>query len=78
MMEYDIHTVLDALTLLATGGVIFCMMFTDMKLTYQKDQDIIKFPFVVGGSELPARFPGQEEGVAGQEPAPHLDAHVMS
>ena len=26
MMEYDIHTVLDGLTLIATAGVIFCMV----------------------------------------------------
>ena len=25
-MEYDIHTVLDGLTLIATAGVIFCMV----------------------------------------------------
>lgn len=49
MMEYDIHTVLDALTLAATLGVVFCMTATDMKMTYQKEQDIIKFYVVVGG-----------------------------
>ncbi|PNW73524.1 hypothetical protein CHLRE_13g562475v5 [Chlamydomonas reinhardtii] len=47
MMEYDIHTVLDALTLAATLGVVFCMTATDMKMTYQKEQDIIKFYVVL-------------------------------
>lgn len=47
MMEYDIHTVLDALTLLATSAVIFCMFKSDMRVTYQKDQDAVKFYFVV-------------------------------
>lgn len=47
MMEYDIHTVLDGLTLAATVGVIYCMMFSDMKVTYQKEQDIIKAVYVV-------------------------------
>ncbi|GIL62715.1 hypothetical protein Vafri_16886 [Volvox africanus] len=47
MMEYDIHTVLDALTLLATLGVVFCMLFTDMKNSYQKEQDVVKFYYVL-------------------------------
>lgn len=47
MMEYDIHTVLDGLTLLATLGVVFCMMLTEMKASYQKEQDVIKFIYVV-------------------------------
>ncbi|KXZ43737.1 hypothetical protein GPECTOR_81g185 [Gonium pectorale] len=47
MMEYDIHTVLDGLTLLATLGVVYCMTAADMKVTYQKEQDIIKFYYVL-------------------------------
>lgn len=48
MMEYDIHTVLDGLTLLATGGVIFCMLLQpDIRQTYQKDQDKLHFYIVV-------------------------------
>ena len=48
MMEYDIHTVLDGMTLLATLGVMFCMTLQpDTKLTYQKDQDKLKFYYVV-------------------------------
>mmetsp|Transcript_6274 Transcript_6274/g.13783 ORF Transcript_6274/g.13783 Transcript_6274/m.13783 type:complete len:280 (-) Transcript_6274:393-1232(-) len=47
MMEYDIHTVLDGMTLLATGGIIYCMTLTEIKQTYQKDQDNIKFYLVV-------------------------------
>ena len=53
MMEYDIHTVLDGLTLIATVGVIFCMTLQpDVKITYQKDQDKLKFYFVVSGRRL--------------------------
>lgn len=49
MMEYDIHTVLDILTLLATGGVIACMVFhPEVKLTYQREQDRLKFFMVAG------------------------------
>ena len=49
MMEYDIHTILDGLTLLATGGVIFCMLLqNDIRGTYQKDQDKLQFYLVVG------------------------------
>lgn len=47
MMEYDIHTVLDGLTLVATSTVIFCILGTEIKQTYQKDQDKVKFWFVV-------------------------------
>lgn len=46
-MEYDVHTLLDFLTLLATGGVTFCMMVPrEIKLTYQKEQDRIKWYYV--------------------------------
>lgn len=48
MMEYDIHTVLDALTLVATAMIVYCMIGTDIKQTYQKDQDRVKWYFVVG------------------------------
>ncbi len=48
MMEYDIHTVLDAMTLIATAGVIFCMLVqAQIRVTYQKDQDRLKFYYVV-------------------------------
>ncbi|KAG2482328.1 hypothetical protein HYH03_018737 [Edaphochlamys debaryana] len=47
MMEYDIHTVLDGLTLIATLAVVYCMTATDMRLTYQKEQDMIKFYYVL-------------------------------
>eukprot|EP00197_Chlamydomonas_leiostraca_P003827 CAMPEP_0202866214 /NCGR_PEP_ID=MMETSP1391-20130828/7266_1 /ASSEMBLY_ACC=CAM_ASM_000867 /TAXON_ID=1034604 /ORGANISM="Chlamydomonas leiostraca, Strain SAG 11-49" /LENGTH=176 /DNA_ID=CAMNT_0049546145 /DNA_START=450 /DNA_END=980 /DNA_ORIENTATION=+ len=46
-MEYDIHTVLDGLTLLATVTIVYCMLFTELKQSYQKDQDRIKFYYVV-------------------------------
>lgn len=48
MMEYDIHTILDALTLVATGVILYCMTSTDMARTYQKEQDQVRFYFVVG------------------------------
>lgn len=49
MMEYDVHTLLDALTLLATGVVIGCMLLhPQIRMTYQKEQDRIKWYFVVG------------------------------
>jgi len=50
MMEYDVHTVLDLLTLLATGIVVYCMTCTGVASTYQKDQDKVKSYFVVSGA----------------------------
>ena len=47
MMEYDIHTILDALTLLATGVIVYCMTSTEVALTYQKEQDKVQFYYVV-------------------------------
>ena len=48
MMEYDIHTVLDAMTLVGTGAVVFCMIFVrEIRMSYQKEQDAVKFYFVV-------------------------------
>lgn len=47
MMEYDIHTILDGLTLLATFGVLYALWFTPIKNTYQGDLDSIKFYYVV-------------------------------
>ena len=47
MMEYDIHTVLDGLTLVATGTVLYAMIATSVKNTYQSDLDSVKFYFVV-------------------------------
>jgi hypothetical protein len=65
MMEYDIHTVLDGLTLLATLGVIYCMLFTEMKKTYQKEQDIVKFYYVVclqgGRGQAVCSFRGEDK-----------------
>jgi hypothetical protein len=46
-MEYDIHTVLDLLTLTATCWVVYTMRFTPLKNTYQRDQDSIKLYYVV-------------------------------
>jgi ER lumen protein retaining receptor len=49
MMEYDIHTVLDLLTLVATGVVVACMTVANMRMTYQKDQDQVPWWAVVRG-----------------------------
>ena len=46
MMEYDIHTVLDLLTLVATLWVIYELRFP-LADTYQKDQDTIQSYHVV-------------------------------
>lgn len=57
MMEYDIHTILDGLTLIATAGVIFCMTVPkEISVTYQKEQDRLKFYFVVAPCLLLAFF----------------------
>lgn len=47
MMEYDVHTVLDMLTLLATAWVVYTLRFK-LQDTYQDDQDSIKTYYVVG------------------------------
>lgn len=47
MMEYDIHTVLDGMTLIATSGVLYALWFTPIKSTYQADLDNVKFYYVV-------------------------------
>jgi hypothetical protein len=47
MMEYDIHTILDGMTLLATVGVLYALWFTPIKTTYQADLDNVKFYYVV-------------------------------
>lgn len=52
MMEYDIHTLLDLLTLAATVTVVYCMTQTDMRATYQKEQDGVKFFMVVSDHVL--------------------------
>mmetsp|Transcript_41770 Transcript_41770/g.124946 ORF Transcript_41770/g.124946 Transcript_41770/m.124946 type:complete len:178 (-) Transcript_41770:45-578(-) len=47
-MEYDVHTVLDGLTLLATGAVVYCMAVPrEIAQTYQREQDRLKWYFVV-------------------------------
>jgi|LauGreDrversion2_5_1035112.scaffolds.fasta_scaffold33735_2 hypothetical protein len=54
MMEYDVHTLLDGMTLLATGGVVFCMTVQpEIKQTYQRDQDKLKFYYVVRREMMP-------------------------
>eukprot|EP00891_Asterochloris_glomerata_P002107 jgi/Astpho2/2107/e_gw1.00038.225.1_t len=45
MMEYDIHTLLDFLTLLATVWVIYMLRFP-LRSSYQDKEDSLKFYFV--------------------------------
>jgi hypothetical protein len=49
MMEYDIHTLLDALTLVATVAVIYALTLTPIKNTYQSDLDSVRWYYVVSG-----------------------------
>ena len=46
MMEYDVHTILDLLTLVATLWVIYELRFP-LKETYQADQDTVQSYYVV-------------------------------
>ena len=46
-MEYDIHTVLDFLTLVATVWVIYTLRIP-LKDTYQEEQDSVQTYYVVG------------------------------
>lgn len=62
LMEKDIHTLLDGLTLAATAAVIYGMRFTAVRQTYQKEQDTVKLLYVVRApchppACLPARRP---------------------
>lgn len=50
MMEYDIHTLLDALTMCATVAVIYALTATPIKTTYQADLDSVRWYYVVGAS----------------------------
>jgi len=45
-MEYDVHTVLDLLTLAATAWVIYTLRVT-LKDSYQNEQDTIQTYYVV-------------------------------
>lgn len=46
MMEYDVHTLLDGLTLVATAWVIYMLRFK-LKDTYQAAQDTVHLYYVV-------------------------------
>ncbi len=46
MMEYDIHTILDFLTLIATCWVIYTLFF-QLSDSYQAEEDSIKTWYVV-------------------------------
>lgn len=45
MMEYDVHTILDTLTFLATAWVVYSMMFP-LAHTYQKELDTVHSVYV--------------------------------
>jgi len=47
MMEYDIHTLLDLMTLIATGGVVYALR-VPLRNSYQADQDMVHTLFVAG------------------------------
>ena len=46
IMEYDVHTLLDLLTLATTGWIIFIMM-TQAKGTWQADKDTLWEVYIV-------------------------------
>jgi hypothetical protein len=72
MMEYDIHTLLDALTLVATGGVLYALLLTPIKTTYQSDLDTIKWYYVVRSQS--ARFCSTKCPMHGHESAAMVTA----
>lgn len=45
-MEYDVHTILDMLTLTATAWVIY-MMYVKLKTSYQADKDTLHEAYIV-------------------------------
>lgn len=51
MMEYDVHTLLDLLSLAATAWVIYMMRFS-VTDSYQADQDTVKTYYVVRAPSL--------------------------
>ena len=52
MMEYDIHTILDLLTLVATLWVIYELRMP-LKDTYQAEQDTVQAYYVVSTFDEP-------------------------
>jgi hypothetical protein len=46
VMEYDVHTLLDLLTFVATGWVLF-MMHTKLKKSYSSDMDTVRLEYIV-------------------------------
>lgn len=83
MMEYDIHTLLDLLTLGATGTVIYCMTNTEMRATYQKEQDSLKFFMVVsthfdaGSRMFAADWPPEGPNQGLPESCPGRSSHML-
>lgn len=53
MMEYDIHTILDLLTLAATGGVVYALR-VPLAQSYQADLDKVHPALVAGGCMIMA------------------------
>lgn len=51
MMEYDVHTILDTLTFLATAWVVYSM-YVPLAQTYQRDLDTVHTLYVVGMTGL--------------------------
>jgi ER lumen protein retaining receptor len=49
MMEYDVHTLLDALTLAATGWVLW-LMRTKLARGYSARKDSVRVEYVLGGA----------------------------
>lgn len=61
MMEYDVHTVLDFLTLGATAWVIY-MLRLPLKDTYQAEQDSVQSYYVVSLSPVRTVPPQEMSG----------------
>jgi len=53
MMEYDVHTLLDLLTLVATGWVLF-LMRTKLSRSYNARRDSTRVELIVRPSVAPA------------------------
>ena len=61
MMEYDIHTILDGLTFLATLVVIY-LLYGPLRSSYQSEEDSVQTYFVVCGSRSPAAMQACMDG----------------
>ncbi len=50
MMEYDVHTLLDALTLAATGWVVWSMRRGQLARSYAARKDSVRLEYILGGA----------------------------